>query len=202
MIIERNISSYIVFHEDSLLKALEKISENKSHIIFSVTENGVLEGVLSDGDLRRWMVESNGVDLDKRVFELSNKVFVSGRIDEHPQIYASRLSEKITFLPILDHQDRLVAIAFRGNEKNQIENYKIDSESPAFIIAEIGNNHNGSLQLAKKLVDESVQTDANCAKFQMRSLKTLYRNQGKADDPSADLGTQYTLDLLSSFQLK
>ena len=202
MIIERNISSYIVFHEDSLLKALEKISENKSHIIFSVTENGVLEGVLSDGDLRRWMVERNGVDLDKRVFELSNKVFVSGRIDENPQTYASRLSEKITFLPILDHQDRLVAIAFRGNEKIQIENYKIDSESPAFIIAEIGNNHNGSLQLAKKLVDEAVQTDANCAKFQMRSLKTLYRNQGKADDPSADLGTQYTLDLLSRFQLK
>ena len=202
MIIERNISSYIVFHEDSLLKALEKISENKSHLVFSVTENGVLEGVLSDGDLRRSLVEKNGVDLDKRVFELSNKVFVSGRIDENPQTYASRLSEKITFLPILDHQDRLVAIAFRGNEKIQIENYKIDSESPAFIIAEIGNNHNGSLQLAKKLVDEAVRTDANCAKFQMRSLKTLYRNQGKADDPSADLGTQYTLDLLSRFQLK
>ena len=64
MIIEKNISRYIVFHEDSLLKALEKISENKSHFIFSVKENGVLEGVLSDGDLRRWLVEGNEVDLE------------------------------------------------------------------------------------------------------------------------------------------
>jgi len=31
----------------------KKISENKSHFIFSVKENGVLEGILSDGDLRR-----------------------------------------------------------------------------------------------------------------------------------------------------
>jgi len=202
MIIERNISSYIIFHEEPLLKALEKISENKSHIIFSVRENGVLEGVLTDGDLRRWLVDKKGVDLEKQVFELSNKVFVSGRIDEDPETYVSRLSEKITYLPILDHQDRLVAVAFQGNEKIEIGNFKIDSDSPVFIIAEIGNNHNGSMKLAKQLVDESVRVGADCAKFQMRSIKTLYRNQGNADDPSADLGAQYVLDLLSRFQLK
>ena len=64
MAIERNISKYIVFYEDPLLKALEKISENKSRIIFSVKENGVLEGVLSDGDLRRWLVQKKENDLN------------------------------------------------------------------------------------------------------------------------------------------
>jgi len=67
----------------------KKISENKSHFIFSVKENGVLEGILSDGDLRRWLVERNDIDLDKRVFELSNKVFVSCRVDENPQTSAN-----------------------------------------------------------------------------------------------------------------
>ena len=202
MIIEKNISSYIVFHEDSLLKALEKISKNKSRIIFSVKENGVLEGVLSDGDLRRWLVEKKETTLNKRVFEVSNKVFVSGHIDEDPETYASRFTKRIEYLPILDHQGRLVAIALRGNEKIEIENHVIDADSPTFIIAEIGNNHNGNLKLAKQLVDEAVRTGADCAKFQMRSMQNLYRNQGKADDPSADLGTQYTLDLLNRFQLK
>ena len=202
MIIERNISKYIVFYEDPLIKALEKIGKNKSRIIFSVKEDGVLEGVLSDGDLRRWMIERKEIDLNKRVFDISNKVFVSGRIDEEPEVYASRFTSRVEILPILDHQDRLVAIAFHGNEKIQIENCVIDAESPSFIIAEIGNNHNGSLKIARQLVDEAVRSGADCAKFQMRSMKNLYSNQGKADDPSADLGAQYTLDLLSRFQLK
>ena len=202
MIIERNISKYIVFYEDPLLKALEKISENKSRIIFSVKENGVLEGVLSDGDLRRWLVEKKEIDLNKLVFDVSNKTFMSGRIDEDPEVHASRITDRIGYLPILDHQDRLVAIALRGNDKIQIENCVIDTESPTFIIAEIGNNHNGSLKLAMQLVDEALQAGADCAKFQMRSMENLYRNQGRSDDPAADLGTQYTLDLLNRFQLK
>ena len=35
-----------------------------------------------------------------------------------------------------------------------------------FIIAEIGNNHNGSIELAKKMIDQAVQIGADCAKFQ------------------------------------
>ena len=36
-----------------------------------------------------------------------------------------------------------------------------------FVIAEIGNNHNGSVELAKKLVDASIEAGADCAKFQL-----------------------------------
>ncbi|MGH2415145.1 MAG: N-acetylneuraminate synthase family protein, partial [Microcystaceae cyanobacterium] len=60
---------------------------------------------------------------------------------------------------------------------------------------------NGSLELAKKLIEEAVAAGADCAKFQMRSLKNLYHNAGDANDASEDLGSQYTLDLLSRFQL-
>ncbi len=35
-----------------------------------------------------------------------------------------------------------------------------------FIIAEAGVNHNGSIELAKKLVDVAVEADADCVKFQ------------------------------------
>ncbi|MEK9627522.1 MAG: N-acetylneuraminate synthase family protein [Nitrospinota bacterium] len=202
MIIEHNIAKYIVFHEDTILHALGKISENESRIIFSVRENGILEGVLSDGDFRRWLVEQKEINLNQPVSVVSNKTFKSGLINESPESLGRYFSHTVDCLPLLDSQGRLVAIGKRGNGKIQIENREIDVNAPSFIIAEIGNNHNGSLIEAKKLIDEAVRAGADCAKFQMRDLDTLYQNKGKPDDPSADLGQQYTMDLLNKFQLK
>jgi N-acetylneuraminate synthase len=69
-----------------------------------------------------------------------------------------------------------------------------------FVIAEIGNNHNGSINLAKKLVDEAIKSGADCAKFQIRNKKALYR--AKADGSiSEDLGVEYIQDLLNKVEL-
>ncbi|MEM9904048.1 MAG: N-acetylneuraminate synthase family protein, partial [Cyanobacteria bacterium P01_D01_bin.44] len=96
----------------------------------------------------------------------------------------------------------LVAVARKRSLGVQIGTFKIDEKSPTFVIAEIGNNHNGSLDLAKKLVDLAIKAGADCAKFQLRSMKALYLNAGNANDASEDLGSQYTLDLLARFQLQ
>ncbi|MEA5535542.1 N-acetylneuraminate synthase family protein [Crocosphaera sp. XPORK-15E] len=201
MLIDRNLSKYIVFSEDSILNALKKISDNKSRIIFSVTESGVLEGVLTDGDFRRWLVGQNTIELNQSVSNISNKQFKYAAFDEDPEKIESYFSEQIEFIPLLDSNDHLVAIARKRPDEITIGDFLINGDSPAFIIAEIGNNHNGSLDLAKKLIDEAIAAGANCAKFQLRSLKSLYYNAGNANDASEDLGSQYTLDLLSRFQL-
>ena len=83
----------------------------------------------------------------------------------------------------------------------KIGDREIESGSPTFIIAEIGNNHNGDKDLAKKLIDLAVESGADCVKFQMRDLDMLYNNQGKTRDIKEDLGSQYTLDLLNRFNL-
>ena len=36
----------------------------------------------------------------------------------------------------------------------------------------------------------------------MRDVEELYKNNGSLNEKSADLGAQYTLDLLKRFQLK
>jgi len=82
--------------------------------------------------------------------------------------------------------------------------FNIDNQiiggSHIFIIAEIGNNHNGSVALAKKLVDEAINAGADCAKFQIRNKKALYRS--KADgETSEDLGVEYVQDLLNKVEL-
>ena len=46
---------------------------------------------------------------------------------------------------------------------------KIGPGEPCYIIAEIGINHNGSLEIAKKLIDEAVAAKATAVKFQKRT---------------------------------
>ena len=81
----------------------------------------------------------------------------------------------------------------------KINDYKI-GEGRVFIIAEIGNNHNGSLVRAKKMIDLAIQADVDCVKFQMRNMDELYRKR-TLKRSGDDLGTEYILDLLERFQL-
>ena len=46
-----------------------------------------------------------------------------------------------------------------------------------FIIAEIGINHNGNLDLAKKLIDASVDAGADAVKFQKRTIDLVYTKE-------------------------
>ncbi|XHR96757.1 N-acetylneuraminate synthase family protein [Mucilaginibacter sp. UC70_90] len=45
----------------------------------------------------------------------------------------------------------------------------IGKGQPSYIIAEIGINHNGSLEICKKLIDEAVAAKADAVKFQKRT---------------------------------
>jgi len=72
--------------------------------------------------------------------------------------------------------------------------------SNVFIIAEIGNNHNGSLKLALEMIDSAIDAGANCVKFQMRDMASVYRKKS-LQKQGEDLGTEYVLDLLERFQL-
>lgn len=69
-----------------------------------------------------------------------------------------------------------------------------------FVIAEIGNNHNGSVQSAIEMIDAAIAAGADCVKFQMRHLDEVYRNRTLKKD-GEDLGTEYVLDLLERFEL-
>jgi N-acetylneuraminate synthase len=46
---------------------------------------------------------------------------------------------------------------------------KIGSNEPCYVIAEIGINHNGSLDIAKKLIDGAVEAGCDAVKFQKRT---------------------------------
>jgi sialic acid synthase SpsE/sugar phosphate isomerase/epimerase len=89
-----------------------------------------------------------------------------------------------------------------GNQekvKIKIGQYEIGS-GRTYIIAEIGNNHNGSLERAIELIDLALDAGADAVKFQMRHLDQVYRQRTLRKD-GEDLGTEYVLDLLRRFEL-
>lgn len=83
--------------------------------------------------------------------------------------------------------------------KIQIGNFEIGG-GRTFIIAEIGNNHNGSYDRAIEMIDCAAEIGVDCVKFQMRHLEEVYRKRSLGKD-GEDLGTEYILDLLNRFEL-
>lgn len=70
----------------------------------------------------------------------------------------------------------------------EIEEKRIGPGCPAFLIAEIGINHNGDIALARKMIDSAVRAGADCVKFQTfraeefmadRELTYEYESAGK-----------------------
>ena len=55
-----------------------------------------------------------------------------------------------------------------------VGNKKISDNAPCFIIAEIGINHNGSVDLAKRMIDEAVMAGCDAVKFQKRTVTKVY----------------------------
>ncbi len=56
----------------------------------------------------------------------------------------------------------------------QIENKTIDDSSDCFIIAEIGHNHQGSLEKARQLFKAAAECGVDAVKLQKRDNKTLF----------------------------
>jgi N-acetylneuraminate synthase len=55
-----------------------------------------------------------------------------------------------------------------------IGNHALGEGHPCFIVAEIGINHNGNVELAKKLIDTAVLGGCDAVKFQKRTIDVVY----------------------------
>ena len=201
MRIEKQLKNYIVFSGDALINALCKINENQSRIVFVVDYSGVLIGALSDGDVRRWLTKNKEFDLDVEVDKVMNRDFVAHPITDSNESINQHFDNKRDIIPLYDEWGRFVALTRRSAAGFEFGRFIIDDDQPTFVIAEVGNNHQGDLAFAKELVDRAVESHADCVKFQMRDLKSLYTNHGNNAEVKYDLGSQYTLELLNKYQL-
>ena len=59
---------------------------------------------------------------------------------------------------------------------------------PCFIIAEIGINHNGSVELAKKMIDIAITTGCDAVKFQKRTVDIVFSKEELARERRSVFG--------------
>lgn len=71
----------------------------------------------------------------------------------------------------------------------KIDNIMVGDGHPCFVIAEIGINHNGDIDLAKKLIDIAVEADCNAVKFQKRTISIVYSPEELARPRESPFGT-------------
>lgn len=77
----------------------------------------------------------------------------------------------------------------------KIKNKEIKNYGNPYIIAEIGANHNGDMDLAKKMIDSAVECGADAVKFQSWTNKSLIaqaeydKNQKYDDSPKKHFGS-------------
>ena len=70
----------------------------------------------------------------------------------------------------------------------KIKDKKIGDGFPCFIIAEIGINHNGSVALAKQMIDIAVTTGCDAVKFQKRTVDVVYTKEELAKERKSVFG--------------
>lgn len=62
----------------------------------------------------------------------------------------------------------------KPRKKVKIGDRWVGDEYPTFIVAEIGINHNGDVNLAKKLIDMAIFAGCDAVKFQKRTIEFVY----------------------------
>lgn len=187
-----------VFNLNATVSEIFFVLENfKNKVAFLVDNNEVLAGSLTDGDLRRFVLNMGEIDsatparklMNRRVFCVSDY-----NVDKTP---IKALLEKYGEIPVVDEDKKIIRILSKERSYFSLgSNWNTDSGFP-FVIAEIGNNHQGQLSTALELIKAAKESGADCAKFQMRTMSSLYRKTTKSND----LGAEYTLDVLAKFQL-
>ncbi|HLA99189.1 MAG TPA: N-acetylneuraminate synthase family protein [Anaerolineales bacterium] len=77
----------------------------------------------------------------------------------------------------------------------------IGDGQPTYVIAEIGVNHNGILDLAIELIDVSVSAGADAVKFQKRRLDKLYSKMYLDNANAGEKTLRYLLPILQQVEL-
>ena len=86
--------------------------------------------------------------------------------------------------------------------KIRIEDKLIGEEEPCFIIAEAGVNHNGSVELAKKLIDAAKDAGADAVKFQtFKTENVVVKDAQKAEYQKETTGEGSQYEMIKKLEL-
>ena len=117
------MKKYIIKNTSTLMEAIKCINDNAEKIALAVDRNERLVGIITDGDIRRALI--NGLEFNDSVSQCmsSNPLY----IEENNKLNIQRfmIDKGIKHLPIVNSERKIVRIEFLDNllEKNKKDNW-------------------------------------------------------------------------------
>lgn len=106
----KDISKNLCSVECSIRDVMESLNKGVNGIIFLHDNNGVVKGLMTDGDVRRAILK--GAPLEDKVRKYMNTDFIYALEGLPRNEYLKKIKGKILQLPILNEQGHLVDILF------------------------------------------------------------------------------------------
>lgn len=99
---------------------MKQIDENTGKVVFIINNNSQLIGALSDGDIRRWILSGESLNVPVSKLYNHNPIFVNLNTD-HEKIRGIMISNKIASIPEIDEKKKIVKIHFWDEFLTDIE---------------------------------------------------------------------------------
>ena len=100
------INRLICKKDNTLLSALKIINENAKGTVFVIDGDNKLCGVLTDGDIRRFLLQ--GSDLYSKISNILHDDFVYAKVGESIEQMLAKISKRIKIIPVVDEEFRIV----------------------------------------------------------------------------------------------
>ncbi len=126
-----------LIHKNILIEdAISLLDKAGERILFVIDDEERLYGSISDGDIRRWILSEGEMDLtaDKLCFKTPSFVRENYEIEEVKKIILDR---RVSALPVLDEQNRIIELLFWNNvfEIHEHKTFKYKLTNPVVIMA-------------------------------------------------------------------
>ena len=119
-----SLENFFIDSKVNIRFAMRSLDDSSRKILFVVDDNKSLFGSLSDGDIRRWVLD--GGDLNAQILNLCNKnpIFYSSNYDLK-EIKRSMLENRIQAIPIVNDNNQIIEILFWDNVFDEDTNFKV-----------------------------------------------------------------------------
>ena len=104
-----NIRQLTIIEGETIKKGLELLNINGLGTLFVVAENGLLVGLITDGDVRRALLHS--YTLEDKIRDVMNTDFISLSVDVDNTVILNTISERFKIIPLVDKDNILVDYA-------------------------------------------------------------------------------------------
>ena len=95
MRITKKLDTFVVHKDISVKLALDKLEKSGQQILFVIDSAGRLMGIVTDGDVRRWLMKQPKIDLTKPIISVAPSSCVSANINDSSDQIKRLINRKI-----------------------------------------------------------------------------------------------------------